>query len=215
MGIKACVKEKFQTDSLKGVRLAVQGVGNVSRHLIELLHKEKAQMVITDTDKERLQKVADQYGCQVVAPEDIYKADVDIFTPCALGAVINDDTITQLKCKIVAGGANNQLKEPRHGDHLMELGILYAPDYVINAGGLMNVYVELEGYSRERALNMTKGIYYNLRKVFEIAQKDRVPTYKAADKVAEDRIETIGRLKRSHVGLSARGVFSTLKIENR
>ncbi len=192
----------------------MQGIGNVGRHLVEYLHKEKAKIVITDTDTEKLDQVASQFGCQVVGSEDIYSVDCDIFSPCALGAVINDVTVPKLKCQIVAGGANNQLKEARHGDVLRKKGILYAPDYVINAGGLMNVYVELEGYSHERALNMTKGIYYNLLSVFHTAQKEEVSTNVAADKVAEKRMATIGKLKQSHLGRSNR-MFNSLKIERK
>lgn len=214
MGIKACVMERRNTESLKGVKIAVQGVGSVGRHLVELLHKEKAQIIITDTDKERAQQIGDKYHCEVVGPDEIYGVQADIFAPCALGAVVNDETIPKFKFEIIAGGANNQLKEQRHGDILRQKNILYAPDYVINAGGLMNVYLELEGYSRERALNMTRGIYYNLRKVFAMAKDEQVPTNKAADRVAEDRINLIGKIKQTHLGRSTRQ-FNTLKIENR
>jgi leucine dehydrogenase len=201
MGIKACVKERFNSEDLKGMRVAVQGVGSVGRHLIELLHKDKAQIIATDVDAERLKMVAEKYNCKIVSPDEIYSTEADIFSPCALGAVINDDTIDKLKFQIVAGGANNQLKEKRHGDLLKDKKILYAPDYVINAGGLMNVYLELEDYSHERALAMTRGIYYNLRKVFALAKEENVSTNTAADRVAEERIEKIGKIKRSHLGL--------------
>jgi leucine dehydrogenase len=215
MGIKACVKEKMNSDSLKGLHVAVQGVGSVGRHLVELLHKEKAHITITDTDKERVSRVSEQYGCNTVASDSIYSVDAEIFAPCALGAIINDETIPKLKCQIVAGGANNQLKEPRHGDILREKNILYAPDYVINAGGLMNVYLELEGYSRERALNMTRGIYYNLRRVFALAKQENVPTNKAADRVAEERMDKIGKVKRTFLGRSARQFNNLVKVDNR
>jgi leucine dehydrogenase len=214
MGIKACVKERYNSESLKGMRVAIQGTGSVGRHLVELLHREKAEITIADTDKERVDKLSEQFGCKVVAPEAIYDVEAEIFSPCALGAIINDDTLPRLKFQIIAGGANNQLKEHRHGDILREKNILYAPDYVINAGGLMNVYVELEGYSRERALNMTRGIYYNLRKVFSLAKSENCPTNKAADRVAEERIEKIAGIKRTHLGRSNRA-FNTLKIDNR
>jgi len=214
MGIKACAKERYNSEDLKGMRVAVQGVGSVVRHLIELLHKEGAQVIATDVDTERLKKVAEKYNCKIVAPDDIYGVDAEIFSPCALGAVVNDDTIGKFKFQIVAGGANNQLKEKRHGDLLKDQKILYAPDYVINAGGLMNVYVELEGYSRERALNMTRGIYYSLRQVFALAKEENVSTNTAADRVAEERIEKIGKIKRSHLGRSTRQ-FNKMKIENR
>jgi leucine dehydrogenase len=196
------------------VRVAVQGVGNVGYHLAEYLYKEGADLTITDVDSEKVQLLAQKFKCKTVAVDQIYSVDADIFAPCALGAVINDETLPKLKFKIVAGGANNQLKEPRHGDALKEKGILYAPDYVINAGGLMNVYGELEGYNYERAFDMTKTIYSNLMKVFATAKEENITTYKAADRVAESRIETIGRIKRSHTGKSLRA-FNSLKIDNR
>lgn len=214
MGIKACAKERFNSEDLKGLKVAVQGVGSVGRHLIELLVKEKAQVIATDVDQERLRIVAEKYNCKTVAPDDIYTVDAEIFSPCALGAVINDDTIDKLKFQIVAGGSNNQLKDPKHGDLLKDKKILYAPDYVINAGGLMNVYTELEGYSHERALNMTRGIYYSLRNVFALAKAENVSTNKAADRVAEERIEKIGKIKRSHLGRSTRQ-FNKIKIDSR
>ncbi len=214
MGIKACVKEKFNSENLKGIKIAVQGTGSVGRHLIELLSKEKATIIATDTDSERLQKICDQYQCNAVNPTEIYSVDAEIFSPCALGAIVNDETLPKFRFQIIAGGANNQLKEQKHGDVLRQKNILYAPDYVINAGGLMNVYVELEGYSRERAMTMTRGIYYNLRRVFSLANSEGVPTNVAADKVAEERIEKIGRIKRTHLGRSTRN-FNSLKIENR
>lgn len=214
MGIKASAMEKLGTEDLKGVRIAVQGLGHVGGHLIEVLHREKAILTVTDTDKDRVEHITQKYGCKSVKPEDIYSVDADIFAPCALGAIINDETISKFKFKVVAGGANNQLKEERHGDHLRERGILYAPDYVINAGGLMNVYVELEGYSQERALNMTRGIYHNLRKVFQLAKQENIPTNKAADRVAEERIRQIAKIKQTHLGLSRR-LFSNINLEKR
>ncbi|MFN8943199.1 MAG: leucine dehydrogenase, partial [Pseudobdellovibrionaceae bacterium] len=133
--------------------------------------------------------------------------------PCALGAIVNDQTISKLKCKAIAGGANNQLAESKHGDHLRELGILYAPDYVVNAGGLMNVFVELEGYSPDRAFEKTRKVFDNVTQVFQIAKRDNVGTHTAADRLAEERIATIGRLKQRHPGKSNRA-FSTLREVN-
>lgn len=214
MGIKACAMERFGSESLKGIRINVQGLGSVGGHLVDLLTQEKAVLTVSDPDKDKTKAIADRFNCKVVAPDEIYNIEGDIFSPCALGAILNDMTIPKLKVKVVAGGSNNQLQEERHGDELRERGILYAPDYVINAGGLMNVYVELEGYSRERALNMTRGIYYNLRQVFSLAKAENVSTNKAADKVAESRIAKIGKIKSSHLGRTTR-IFNTLKIENR
>jgi leucine dehydrogenase len=214
MGIKACVREKFAHDNLKGMRVAVQGMGNVGRHLVEYLHKEKAVITVTDIDPEKTKQVVSQFGCEAVPPERIYSVDAEIFAPCALGAIVNDETLPQFKFKVIAGGANNQLKETRHGDVLRQRDILYAPDYVINAGGLMNVYIELEGYSHDRAHNMTKQIYYNLLKVFKIAREGGIPTWKAADAMAEERIATVAAVKRTHLGRSSRN-FNQLRVENR
>lgn len=215
MGIKASVKEKLGADSLKGVRVAVQGLGNVGYHLCQYLSKEGAVLTVTDIDQEKVKRVSDQLGAKAVAPEEIISVECDVFSPCALGAVINDQSIGQLKAKIVCGGANNQLAEPRHGDMLREMGILYAPDYVTNAGGLMNVFVELESYSSERAFEKTKQVYDNLMKVFAIAKRDGISTHVAADRMAEERIATISQLKHTHQGLFSRP-FSTLReVKNR
>ncbi len=210
MGIKASCKEKFGTDELKGVRVTVQGLGNVGHNLCEYLHQEGAILTVADIDKERVKRVQEKLGAKVTDPNTIVTEETDVFAPCALGAVVNDDTIGNLKCKVIAGGANNILKEHRHGDALMEMGILYAPDYVANAGGLMNVFVELEGYSPDRAFEKTRQVYHNLLKVFEIAKRDNIPTYKAADRLAEERIHTIGRLNQQHNGKSTRP-YTTLR----
>ncbi len=215
MGIKASVKEKFGADSLKGIRVAVQGLGNVGYHLVEYLAKEQAVVTVTDIDQERVKKACAQFGFKAVSTDEIVSVDCDVFSPCALGAVINDQSIRQIKAKVVCGGANNQLAEARHGDMLNEMGILYAPDYVTNAGGLMNVFVELEGYSPDRALDKTVEVYNNLMNVFAIAKRDRVGTHTAADRMAEERIAVIGKLKQTHQGFSSRP-FSTLReVKNR
>jgi leucine dehydrogenase len=210
MGIKASVKDKLSADTLKGVRVAVQGLGNVGYHLVEYLVKEGAIVTVADIDNDKVNKTCEKFNLKSVDPEQIAISECDVFAPCALGAVINDQTISKLKCKIVAGGANNQLAEHRHGDALMELGILYAPDYVINAGGLMNVFVELEGYSRERAFEKTTQVYDNLMQVFRIAREEKVATHRAADRLAEKRIKSIANLRQHHHGRMARP-FSTLK----
>lgn len=210
MGIKASVKEKLGTDSLKGVRVAVQGLGNVGSNLVEFLHEEGAKISIADIDKVKVKNYAEKYNAEVKDPNDIIMSECDVFAPCALGAVINDKTISNLKCQIVAGGANNQLAEPRHGSALKEQGILYAPDYVINAGGLMNVFVELEGYSAERAKTKTTQVYDNLLKVYKIAREQDITTEAAANVLAEQRLKDIGSLRQHHQGRMSRP-FSTLK----
>ncbi|WAA10471.1 Leu/Phe/Val dehydrogenase [Fervidibacillus albus] len=194
-GMKAAVKEYFGTESLEGKRVAIQGVGNVAYHLCQYLHDEGASLIVTDIHKESVERAVQQFGAKAVDPKDIYEVDSDVFSPCALGAVLNDDTIPKLKTKVIAGAANNQLKESRHGDMLYELGIIYAPDYVINAGGVINVADELYGYNRDRAMKKVEQVYTNLEKVFEISKRDRIPTYLAADRMAEERIERMRQTK--------------------
>jgi leucine dehydrogenase len=210
MGIKAAAQEKFGTDSLKGMRVAVQGLGNVGSNLVKYLVEEGSKVTVADIDQARVKYHHDVYKVDVVSPESILGIDCDIQAPCALGAVVNDNTIGKFKCKVIAGGANNQLAESRHGDQLRELGILYAPDYVVNAGGLMNVFVELEGYSPDRAFDKTRRVFDNVKKVIEIAKRDNIGTHTAADRMAEERIKTIGQLKQKHPGKSNRA-FTTLK----
>lgn len=214
-GIKASVKWKLKVDSLKGLRIAVQGLGNVGTHLVKYLHDEGAQIIVSDIDMEKVRFHEKQYNVKSVSPDEILFVDCDVLAPCALGAIVNDESLGKIKAKVIAGGANNLLKEARHGDHLRELGILYAPDYVINSGGLMNVFVELEGYSPERAFDKTKKVYDNLIKVYEIAERENIGTHLAADRLAEQRIKTIGHLKQRHQGKSSRN-FTTLKeVTNR
>ncbi|MEI5908158.1 branched-chain amino acid dehydrogenase [Bacillus spongiae] len=190
-GMKAAAKEAFGTDSLEGLTVAVQGVGNVAFTLCRHLHEEGANLVVTDINKEAVQRAVQEFGAVAVEPDEIYGVDCDIFAPCALGAVINDETIPQLKAKVIAGAANNQLKETRHGDAIHEMGLVYTPDYVINAGGVINVADELYGYDRDRAMKKVEQIYNNVERVFEIAKRDNIPTYVAADRMAEERIERI------------------------
>ncbi|MEK4950771.1 branched-chain amino acid dehydrogenase [Bacillus sp. FSL W8-1127] len=191
VGMKAAAKEAFGSDSLEGLTIAVQGAGNVAYHLCKYLHEERARLIVTDIHKEPVQRIVQEFGAEAVDPNDIYSVEADIFSPCALGAILNDETIPQLKAKVIAGSANNQLKEAKHGDMLYEMGIVYAPDYVINAGGVINVADELYGYNRERALKKVEQIYQNIEKVFEISKRDGIPTYIAADRMAEERIEKI------------------------
>ncbi|MDZ7343641.1 MAG: Glu/Leu/Phe/Val dehydrogenase family protein, partial [candidate division KSB1 bacterium] len=199
-GLKACCEAVFDTPSMAGRKVAIQGVGHVGYYLAEFLHKEGAKLLVTDIRKERIQRCVEEFGATAVEPEKIFDVDAEIFAPCALGAIINDETIPRLKFKIIAGGANNQLAdEIKHGRMLMEKRILYAPDYVINAGGLINVANELEGYHREKALKEAEGIYSTLKKIIEIARKENIPTGEASNRFAERRIEQVAKLKRMHV----------------
>ncbi|SDH36023.1 branched-chain amino acid dehydrogenase [Alteribacillus bidgolensis] len=189
VGMKAAAKEAFGSDELTGKVIAVQGVGNVSYHLCKLLNEEGAVLIVTDIHKESVERAVRDFNAKAVDPDSIFDVECDIFSPCALGAVINDDTINRLKAKVIAGAANNQLKKDEHGEMLHEKDIVYAPDYVINAGGVINVADELYGYNRERAMKKVEGVYDNIKKVIDISKRDRIPTYLAADRLAEERIE--------------------------
>ncbi len=211
MAIRASVKEKFNLDSLSGLRVAVQGLGNVGSNLVDFLVQDGAVVSIADIDVERVANMSNKHGgLKVINPNDIITSECDVLAPCALGAVINDQTIPKLKCKVIAGAANNQLGEARHADALRELGILYAPDFVANAGGLMNVFVELEGYSSERAFDKTKVVYDNVLNIFKLAKEQNISTHTAANLLAEKRIKQIGELRQHHQGRMARP-FTTLK----
>lgn len=186
-GIKAAVKHKLNRDDLDGLRISVQGVGHVGYYLCRHLHEEGAKLVVTDINSESVTKVVDEFGCQAVDIDDIYTQDVDIYAPCALGATINNETIHKIRASIVAGAANNQLAEDKHGQILMEKGILYAPDYVINAGGIINVSFE-ENYDLNTALAKVDGIYDTLIEVFEMSKSESLPTNQIADEIARRRI---------------------------
>ncbi|WP_339275711.1 Glu/Leu/Phe/Val dehydrogenase [Paenibacillus sp. FSL W8-0426] len=208
-GMKAAAKEALGTDLLEGKTVAVQGIGNVAMRLCEYLHEEGARLIVTDIHKDAVQEAVNRFGAIAVDPSDITGVDCDIYAPCALGGTINDDTLRTLKAKVVAGCANNQLLETRHGDRLHEMGIVYAPDYVINAGGVINIADELSGYNRERAWSKIGEIYENLEKVFEISRTEGIATYMAADRLAERRIEWMKNarstfLQNGHHALSSR-----------
>ena len=204
-GMKAAARWQYGNGAdtvLHGRSVAIQGLGSVGLHLAAYLHDEGVKLFGCDLDAEVTAAAAEQFGVEIVPPADIYDVDCDVFAPCALGAILNDDTIPRLKCKIVAGAANNQLHDgDRHGRELYDRNILYAPDFVINAGGLINVYNELTGnYNQERALRMTRGIYLNLMRVFEIAKAEGIPTNQAGDRVAEERIARIKAVGVRHWG---------------
>jgi leucine dehydrogenase len=194
-GLIACAEEAWKDSSLAGKRVAVQGVGKVGYHLVKLLVEAGASVVVADVDVDAVARVTGEFGADTAEPEKIYAEECDVFAPCAMGAVIRDDTIPSLRCRVVGGAANNQLETPEHGEALRELGILYAPDYVINAGGLINIADELRGYDRDRAMERVKGIYRTLREVFHIAQQKGISTSAAAGRLAEERIARVGRLR--------------------
>ena len=195
--IQASAKERWGSDDLSTRTVSIQGAGHVGYYLAKELHEAGATLVITDIDAERVKQVVQEFGARSVVPDDIYGVQADIFAPCALGGILNDKTLPQLRCEIVAGAANNVLLEERHGVAIEERGILYAPDYVANAGGVINVYSELAGWSSARSFRKADEIYDTILKVFAIAKSDRVPTYVAADRLAEQRIKAVGSMVRT------------------
>lgn len=203
VGMKACAKEKWGDDSLRGRKIAVQGAGQVARYLCEHLYSEGAELYITDIIDEKVKRVLETVKAHIVKPEEIYETDAEIFSPNALGGILNDTTLNKLKCEIVAGGANNQLEdENKHGQALVDKNILYAPDYVINAGGLINVANELEGYRQDRAMKQAESIYDIVQRIFAISKEQNVPTHHASNKVAEERLNQIGGIRKIYSGNS-------------
>ncbi|MGD1839654.1 MAG: Glu/Leu/Phe/Val dehydrogenase [Thermonemataceae bacterium] len=199
VGMKAAAKKAYGSDRLTGKKVAVQGVGHVGEYLVGHLAKEGATIYIADIYEDRLKEVSEKYdNVVVVDKEAIYDIDMDIYAPCALGATINDETLTQLKCKIIAGAANNQLKnEQVHADLCRKKGILYAPDFLINAGGIMNVFCEisLPVYNRQRAYEQAERIYDYTLNIFETAEKEQINTHEAAMRIAKERIRAAATLK--------------------
>jgi leucine dehydrogenase len=195
--IQAAARERWGMDDVTNRTIAVQGCGHVGYFLAKELHESGAKLIVTDIDTERVKRVVSEFSARAVAPEEIYGVQAEIFAPCALGAIINDKTVPQLRVEIVAGAANNQLLEERHGDMLEAKGILYTPDYVANAGGVINVYSELAGWTSARSFRKADEIYDTVLKVFSIAKQDRVPTYQAADRLAEQRIRMVGSIVRT------------------
>jgi len=192
-GMKACGQFKYGEESLAGKKVAVQGIGHVGYYLCKYLHEEGATVIVSDIDREKVDRVVQEFGATPVGEKEIYGADADIFAPCALGAVVNDDTIDALKVDIIAGGANNQLAEDRHGDALDARGIIYAPDYVVNSGGLINVNAELAGWTMEQAHAKAGEIHDTVYHLLEISRDEGIPSYKAARRLAQRRIEEAKR----------------------
>jgi leucine dehydrogenase len=187
-GMQACAAERWRDDSLEGRTVAIQGLGKVGWHLAELLQQAKATVIGSDVNRNRASRASRELGIRTVDPDAMYDVTADIFAPCALGGAISMDTVSRLKCEVIAGSANNQIASAAAASMVSERGILYAPDYVINAGGLMNVWVELQGYDPDRALTLAGNIYSNLRKVFSMARELRITTSEAADRIAEERL---------------------------
>lgn len=187
-GIEAAAKFQWDRDDMEGVHVAIQGVGSVGYYLAKELHKLGAELTVTDIDEQAVQACVDEFGAQSVDTDAIYDVDCDIFAPCALGAVVNDETISRFQCEIIAGSANNQLAEPRHGVALRKQNILYAPDYAINAGGLINVAQEYRGYDEQSARRKTAAIYDTMLEIFERADAEGVSTHRVTNRIAEERI---------------------------
>lgn len=196
MGMKASAKETWGTESLTGKTITVQGIGNVGENLVRLLREEDAKVYIADINEDRLSHVAAKYNANVISNDKIYDMGMDIYAPCALGATLNTDTISRLKCAIVAGAANNQLlDEEIHGKMLMERGILYAPDFLINAGGLISVYSEVVNFGKKRTMQLAENIYDVTRTIIKKSKAENVSTNHAANLIAEKRISDIRKLK--------------------
>jgi leucine dehydrogenase len=195
MGMKAAAKHQFGTDSLEGKKVGVQGIGHVGAYLVEHLVAEGAIVTITDINEAALQQMSAKYGVTVVAPDQIYDVDMDIYAPCALGATVNDETIVRLNCGVIAGAANNQLKEEvKHGQLLMQKGIVYAPDFALNAGGVINCFSEVEGLSLEWAKQKAEEIYTTIDRILVRSQQEGIPSYQVANQMAEERIQSKGSL---------------------
>src|SRR6476661_8342463 len=191
--MQAAAKYKWGSDDLAGKTVAIQGCGHVGYFLAGELARVGAKLIVTDVDASKVKRTADDHGASTVVPEEIYSVPADIFAPCALGGVLNDQTIPQLKAKLVAGAANNQLLEPRHGDLLQQGGVLYAPDYAANAGGVINGCCrEMLGWDVPKTLAKTDAIYDTLLKIFALAEREKIPTYQAADRLAEERLQSVG-----------------------
>lgn len=189
-GMKAAVKEWSGSDSLEGKKIAVQGVGHVGHYLVGHLINAGAKVYITDINQQNLDSTANKYNVTVVKPEEIYNLDVDVYSPCALGATVNSETISRLKCSVIAGAANNQLADENvHGQLLLDKGILYAPDFLINAGGVINCYREVQSLTEGQTKAIIENIYQKTLDIFKKSKTEKIPTQEAAIKIAMDRIE--------------------------
>ncbi len=194
-GLMATLNKKFGNEDVGKYSYAVQGLGHVGMEYVKLLKERGAKIFVTDINKTLVDKAVSEYGAEAVGLDEIYDVAADVYSPCALGGTVNEKTLPRFKFKVICGAANNQLSTDAIGDEVVKRGILYAPDYAVNAGGVMNVALELDGYNRERAMRMMRTIYHNLTRIYEISDRDGIPTYRAADRLAEERISAIGKLK--------------------
>ncbi len=194
-GLMATLSKKFGDEEVGKYTYAVQGLGHVGMEYVKLLNERGAKVFVTDINKELVDKAVSEYGAEAVGLDEIYDVPADVYSPCALGGTVNENTLPRLKAQVICGAANNQLANNAIGDEVAKRGILYAPDYAVNAGGVMNVSLEIDGYNRERAMRMMRTIYHNLSRIYEISERDNIPTYQAADRLAEERIAAMGKLK--------------------
>ena len=197
VGMKAAAKKAWGNDSLTGNRVLVQGAGNVGQYLMGHLVEEGAKVMVCDISEPKLKQAKQKYPViEVIPNENIFDREFDIYAPCALGATVNTESINKMKCPVIAGAANNQLADENvHGPMLVEKGIIYVPDFLINAGGIINISIELDGYNRDRALNTVGKIYNRTLEIFELAEKEKVHTQLAAMKIAEKRLADIARIR--------------------
>jgi leucine dehydrogenase len=214
-GIKAALKHAGLGEKLEGVKVAVQGVGNVGYHLCSYLSAAGAKLIITDIYPNQVEKVVQEFDATVVTPDQIYAVDADIFAPCALGAILNERTIPQLKCKIVAGSANNQLENDNDGKALADKGIVYCPDYAINAGGLINVAAEIDGYNKELVLNKVSKIYDTIDLILSRSESEGVLPQEAAAQIAEQRLAQAAFIKKAEKSIGENFLSSTLSSETK
>ena len=196
-GIEACVKIKLGRGSLEGIHVAVQGVGHVGYHLCRELTAAGARLSVADVDPLKAERAQREFGAAIVPLDAIFDVECDVLAPCALGSALNDQTIPRIKAAIIAGAANNQLAEPRNGDDVHSRGILYAPDYAINAGGLVNVAMEVTGYDAQRSRERVMLIYDTIYEIADRSRKSLTPTYRVADLMVEERLARVNRSSRS------------------
>ena len=193
--LMASINRKLGHEEVGKVSIAVQGLGHIGMELVKLLRERGAKLYVTDFNEARVERAVTEYGAEAVKPDDIYDVAADVFAPCAAEGVIQMETLDRLKAKIICGTANNQLASHAVGDALHQRGVLWAPDYAVNAGGVMNVSLEIDGYNRERSMRLIRSIYHNLDRIFDRSERDNISPQRAADQIAESRIQSIGKLK--------------------
>ncbi len=193
--LMACLQRKLGHEEVSRTSIAVQGLGHIGMELVKLLRERGAKLYVTDLDPAKVQRAVAEYGVEAVSADEIYDVSADVFAPCAMEGAIGMETLDRLKAKIICGSANNQLASHAVGDELHRRGVLFAPDYAVNAGGVMNVSLEIDGYNRERAMRLIRSIYHNVSRIFDLSEREGISPQYAADRIAEARLASIGRLK--------------------